>query len=67
MFAFDSVWDKLAREGRCDFRGGAEYRRVYKLWLDEGRTMAVREFINRHANERAPAAARKPARKAGAK
>jgi hypothetical protein len=47
---FDAVWDDLSRFGRCDERGGIEYRRVLALWAEAGRPAHVEGFILMYAN-----------------
>lgn len=57
MDHFDSAWDRLAAIGKCDTRGGAEYRRVRQKWDDmrkqdrPGTVRAVEVLIIREANK----------------
>lgn len=47
---FDSIWDALARDSRCDERGGAEYERVKAQWMKFGEVNAIIGFILIYAN-----------------
>ena len=47
---FDLVWDYRARDGVCDGRGGAEYRRVLAEWQRCGTVEPPHLFIRRRAN-----------------
>ena len=47
---FNRLWDKMARLGKCDARGGAEYRRVIMEWTRAGKPTAIACFIARRAN-----------------
>lgn len=48
---FRWVWKFLAKNGACDEVDGAEYRRVFRLWVKKGQTMRVASFIRKHANQ----------------
>ena len=47
---FRIVWQVLSFVGKCDQYGGAEYRRVFREWIDAGYPLPVAEFIVRRAN-----------------
>lgn len=49
-YRFDYVWDRLADQGKCDSRGGAEYVRVRREWHDAGAPVDLEAFIIRRAN-----------------
>lgn len=47
---FRVVWSDLCRYHFCDQAGGAEYRRVWSVWLREGCPLPLAPFIMKHAN-----------------
>lgn len=47
---FARIWDRLARRGSCDARGGAEYRRVVIEWINAGKPRGMSAFIRERAN-----------------
>lgn len=47
---FESTWVKLSRQGWCDARQGAEYRRVRAEWIAAGRPPQITLFIVQRAN-----------------
>lgn len=53
MEDFDAVWDVLARKGKCDARGGAEYKRCAEKWRHYVRLLII-DYILTEANRPAP-------------
>lgn len=51
---FNKIWDKLEEVGKCDGRGGMEYKRVYSEWLDKERPPDIESFIIERANTLEP-------------
>lgn len=47
---WNRAWDRLARRGVCDHRGGQEYRRVTQDWVRAGKPGAIFRFIRQQAN-----------------
>ena len=47
---FARVWRRLAKTGACDALGGAEYRRLYRVWVRRGRPRPIRRWIVSMAN-----------------
>jgi hypothetical protein len=44
---FRAEWHRLARRCFCDALEGAEYRRVFRAWIDHGRRAPLGPFIKR--------------------
>lgn len=51
---FQKLWNVLARKGIVDAFGGAECRRVMRMWKRRGRHQALAAFICDVANTHAP-------------
>lgn len=51
MDAFDSAWQALCEEGKCDTHGGMEYTRVRREWELYGETRCALFFILLRAND----------------
>lgn len=47
---FDRAWILLEREGRCDARGGAEYRRIRRSWDRVVGVLHAVDLITHRAN-----------------
>ncbi len=47
---FYEAWKICAAAGECDGWGGAESKRLFRLWRDEGCPALVHRFIVRNAN-----------------
>ena len=45
---FRFVYSRLAQRGKTDAPGGAEYRRIFRLWLHAGKPIPITPFILRH-------------------
>jgi hypothetical protein len=48
---FNKAWAALERKGRCDHKGGAEYRRVFTAYTNAGLPADAHRFIDQHANQ----------------
>lgn len=47
---FDTAWHVLARRGVCDAFGGAQYRRLLRIWMMDQRLTWPARFISANAN-----------------
>jgi hypothetical protein len=50
LLHFGRTWDGLARMGVCDEKGGAEFERVLKEWVEADRPSNIEEFIAARAS-----------------
>ena len=50
---FRDLWIIGSKYGKCDARGGAEYRRVRRLYIERGYPRDVWNFLTKWANMRA--------------
>lgn len=60
IWHFEQAWKRLARFGRCDGLGGAEYRRVLREWIEAGWPRRIENFIMLRARLAAPPAEGEP-------
>jgi hypothetical protein len=48
--AFAVAWRRCETQGQCDEFAGADYRRVFRRWVEAGMPEPICHFIRRRAN-----------------